>query len=51
MDRLSALIALSLVASCDKKADEPPQSRTNGAKVAAKKTDAAAFCDKIYQPG
>jgi thiol-disulfide isomerase/thioredoxin len=50
MDRLSALIALSLVASCDKKTEEPPAGRVNGAKVATKKTDAAAFCDKIYKP-
>jgi thiol-disulfide isomerase/thioredoxin len=50
MDRLSALIVvLALVASCDKKVEEAPEGRTNGAKVAAKRTDAAAFCDKIYK--
>ena len=50
MDRLSALIAIAaLVAlgACDKGSNQdPPASRTNAAKVATKKTDVAAFCDK-----
>ena len=47
MDRLSALIVL--LVACDGGKSEPPQSRTNAAKVAQKKTDVAAFCDKQWK--
>ena len=47
MDRLSALIAIAALGACDKGSkQEEPASRTNAAKVATKKTDVAAFCDK-----
>jgi thiol-disulfide isomerase/thioredoxin len=49
MDRLPTLIALVALVGCDaKEKGEPPASRTNGAKVAEKKTDVAAFCDKLH---
>ena len=53
MDRLSALIVLvALGAACnDKRGDAPPPSRTNGAKVATKQTDTAAFCDAKHGDG
>lgn len=52
MDRLPALtIALALAGACDKKTDggqAEPTSRVNAAKVAAKQTDPAAFCDQQF---
>jgi len=59
MDRLPTLIALVALVACDKGKDQPePASRVNAAKVSAKKTDTAAFCDKkldaetapVFQP-
>jgi thiol-disulfide isomerase/thioredoxin len=47
MDRLPALIVL--LAACDGGKSEAPQSRTDVAKVAQKKTDVAAFCDKQWK--
>lgn len=46
MDRLPALILLLAACGQDKSAE--PQGRVNGAKVAQKKTDTAAFCDKQW---
>jgi thiol-disulfide isomerase/thioredoxin len=47
MDRLPTLIAVLALVACDKGGDkEPPASRVNAAKVTAKRTDTAAFCDK-----
>ena len=48
MDRLPTLIALVALAGCDQRGDKTPApaSRVDGAKVAVKKTDTAAFCDK-----
>ena len=52
MDRLSALIiAVALAGACDKsdsKGNGDPPSRTNGAKVNAKKVSTEAFCDKHF---
>ncbi len=46
MDRLSAVILLVLVASCDKGETKPPASRAEGAKVSAtQKASTEAFCD------
>ena len=51
MDRLSTLIALCALCACDKGGDNAePSSRVNAAKVTAKKTDTAAFCDRHDPP-
>ena len=48
MDRLPTLIALVALVSCKDEKPAEPQSRVNAAKVTAKKTDVAAFCDKTF---
>ena len=47
MDRLPALIVVLALAGCEDKQAAAPSSRVNAAKVTAKKTDPAAFCDKL----
>jgi len=50
MDRLPTLILLLALVACDKsdKQTGEPTGRVNAAKVTAKKTDTAAFCDKQF---
>jgi thiol-disulfide isomerase/thioredoxin len=46
---LAAVTALAALVACEKgKPEGEPASRVNGAKVTAKKTSTAAFCDKQF---
>ena len=51
MDRLSALIVLSLLACDSKKEEQPLPGRADLGKSAKKTVDTKAFCDVQFEPG
>jgi len=51
MDRLSALIAITLLLACESKKEEPLPGRADVGKSAKKAVDTKAFCDVQFDAG